>query len=102
MKSLPAWGAWIEITIIHSCTLSRPSLPAWGAWIEIPIYGKSDTVTPRSPHGERGLKFILFFMKHPDTSLPAWGAWIEMMINHDASLKKYSLPAWGAWIEMGH
>ena len=35
--SLPAWGAWIEISVLMSPVVSMPSLPAWGAWIEIQI-----------------------------------------------------------------
>ena len=34
-KSLPAWGAWIEIFAICCRLLMLLSLPAWGAWIEI-------------------------------------------------------------------
>jgi len=35
----------------------------------------------RSPHGERGLKFHVFFFKSPyPSSLPSRGAWIEMML----------------------
>ena len=33
--SLPAWGAWIEISINSLGTAQDASLPAWGAWIEI-------------------------------------------------------------------
>jgi predicted RNA-binding protein YlxR (DUF448 family) len=56
-KSLPARGAWIEMTAIRMRRSRRSSLPARGAWIEI-LY---PTVTRaaqgrRSPQGERGLK----------------------------------------------
>ena len=34
-KSLPAWGAWIEIHDDRLDALEMASLPAWGAWIEI-------------------------------------------------------------------
>ena len=56
-KSLPAWGAWIEIRETSSSFDKKMSLPAWGAWIEI-----------RPSHeGQQG-----------QGSLPAWGAWIEI------------------------
>ena len=57
------------------------SLPAWGAWIEIfTVWGTKAKLKGRSPHGERGLKYLteedtLLF----DRSLPAWGAWIEIL-----------------------
>ena len=34
-KSLPAWGVWIEISIVANHNGFRLSLPAWGVWIEI-------------------------------------------------------------------
>ena len=56
-ESLPAWGAWIEIGGKDSCVILDLSLPAWGAWIEIQaqVWYKTDH-DRRSPHGERGLK----------------------------------------------
>ena len=60
-RSLPAWGAWIEIVASASRTGSVPSLPAWGAWIEI---------------GQVYNTLGVF-----ESSLPAWGAWIEMPYN---------------------
>ncbi len=51
-QSLPARGAWIEISFRPSCITSRyPSLPARGAWIEIEVYGyrwSAMTVAPRT------------------------------------------------------
>ena len=39
------------------------SLPAWGAWIEIiKIVSPDFKVASRSPHGERGLKFVKVFL----------------------------------------
>ena len=36
MESLPARGAWIEISLRHgAATMAYTSLPARGAWIEI-------------------------------------------------------------------
>ena len=57
------------------------SLPAWGAWIEIFLDDHyADGKWGRSPHGERGLKFIVkcSVTENISGSLPAWGAWIEM------------------------
>ena len=55
----------------------------------------------RSPHGERGLKFlqkilVLFRCR----SLPARGAWIEIGADRVELHAVLSLPARGAWIEM--
>ena len=57
--SLPPRGAWIEIAIPCVEIISVKSLPPRGAWIEIAEieeYNKSDA--GRSPHGERGLKYL--------------------------------------------
>ena len=56
------------------------SLPAWGAWIEISTENvKGGGAVRRSPHGERGLKCsALNATVGSAWSLPAWGAWIEM------------------------
>ena len=35
-KSLPVWGAWIEIALTGIVQKGNMSLPVWGAWIEIP------------------------------------------------------------------
>ena len=104
-----------------------PSLPARGAWIEMTAEACIHTNRnySRSPHGERGLKFILPSRSHSGgsgrsphgerglkwrrgvkckpayESLPARGAWIEMS---DDGVTGYgtpgSLPARGAWIEI--
>ncbi len=34
-RSLPARGAWIEITFVAAVDAADPSLPARGAWIEM-------------------------------------------------------------------
>lgn len=56
----------------------------------------------RSPHGERGLKYLFMLHKRRyNMSLPVCGAWIEISKNIlwiSGALK--SLPARGAWIEM--
>ena len=58
-KSLPARGAWIEISALRGWLYrASVSLPARGAWIEIPY----DLI----PSGR------------PRRSLPARGAWIEI------------------------
>ena len=56
------------------------SLPARGAWVEITITPvRSHTAACRSPHGERGLKSSLFDDPNLDVqSLPARGAWVEI------------------------
>ena len=60
-RSLPAWGAWVEI-IVEGAAYSAPeSLPAWGAWVEIlPQQSDEWDEYRRSPHGERGLKSDMF------------------------------------------
>ncbi len=67
MRSLPAWGAWIEIPRSRPASLPSESLPAWGAWIEIPF----------------GFRLVLIV-----PSLPAWGAWIEIIIIDNDSYEK--------------
>ena len=80
-RSLPARGAWIEISFPHSASVIQlPSLPARGAWIEI-----------NPQHIKKGRK----------KSLPARGAWIEMYSWLYRRLDwLWSLPARGAWIEI--
>jgi len=56
------------------------SLPSRGAWIEIQ---KPKTLSKgferRSPHGERGLKFVVYIHgAFVFESLPSRGAWIEI------------------------
>ena len=56
------------------------SLPARGAWIEI-TENKDNILAPcsRSPHGERGLKYSPSkVFAGIGGSLPARGAWIEI------------------------
>ena len=75
LKSLPAWGAWIEIRLsrqLADCTLS---LPAWGAWIEINPPGLPLRCQP---------------------SLPAWGAWIEINGDIDVPLDVNVAPRMGS------
>ena len=78
--SLPARGAWIEMSVDHNPRSSIQSLPARGAWIEIAFYhSRSKGGNRRSPRGERGLKsHPIQGALHLDKSLPARGAWIEM------------------------
>ena len=58
MRSLPVWGAWVEIGISNVRGFSAESLPVWGAWVEITFATLWDTVgVCRSPCGERGLKW---------------------------------------------
>ncbi len=50
-RSLPVWGAWIEILIVPQIAAKcHRSLPVWGAWIEIAgirIFAKLIAVAPR-------------------------------------------------------
>ena len=56
------------------------SLPARGAWIEISYLNDTTKYSPcRSPRGERGLKWLrCWHLTHGIKSLPARGAWIEI------------------------
>ena len=66
LLSLPARGAWIEIGYQGVIYIRIPSLPARGAWIEIVIRFRQRYATNRrSPHGERGLKFLAFVPGSP-------------------------------------
>ena len=60
------------------------------------------TSSSRSPHGERGLKFVLPGGDSPwhKRSLPSRGAWIEILLVGHVVLILWSLPARGAWIEI--
>ena len=100
--SLPAWGAWIEISLVQVLEAARKVAPRMGSvdWNKelisapneeevAPRMGSVDwntyifrvVVVPdsRSPHGERGLKLLPSdFSADVWLSLPAWGAWIEI------------------------
>ena len=57
------------------------SLPSRGAWIEIvELTGHVSMDARRSPHGERGLKYLVFngVQSGKFGSLPSRGAWIEI------------------------
>ena len=55
----------------------------------------------RSPHGERGLKFVdAGALRRIHRSLPTRGAWIEMHIQSVPAQFRLSLPTRGAWIEI--
>ena len=59
--SLSSWRAWIEIAALTIILSVVGSLSSWRAWIEIPL----DSLVLvesicRSPHGERGLKWLVF------------------------------------------
>ena len=58
----------------------RVSLPPRGAWIEIKVkICLRQPSAGRSPHGERGLKFVSAPVQGVEQeSLPPRGAWIEM------------------------
>ena len=55
----------------------------------------------RSPHGERGLKFTIVLCNSGLVmSLPTRGAWIEINISISINSDLLSLPTRGAWIEI--
>ena len=55
----------------------------------------------RSPHGERGLKYIYTSLSSIQrASLPTRGAWIEISGSWTNRLSSVSLPTRGAWIEI--
>ena len=61
----------------------------------------SSTVSSRSPHRERGLKFFcLYKLCKMEESLPSQGAWIEMLAIGAIARCFLSLPSQGAWIEI--
>ena len=80
IRSLPAWGEWIEITVFQHSPKKSKSLPAWGEWIEIEI--------------------ALLSLDNNVLSLPAWGEWIEILSLISPVILSGSLPAWGEWIEI--
>ena len=56
----------------------------------------------RTPHGVRGLKWLIKGATLPlITSHPARGAWIEMPVKDFGESFQMSHPARGAWIEIG-
>ena len=58
--SLSSWRAWIEIcgAVIWALLPAR-SLSSWRAWIEIFFHtAQCAGLNSRSPHGERGLKWL--------------------------------------------
>ena len=80
LKSLPARGVWIEITIAR-CTING--------------------IESHSPQGECGLKLKAIDGRKADkVSLPARGVWIEIRCSECKLHPHSSLPARGVWIEM--
>ena len=78
-KSLSSWRAWIEILIAAICAALVESLSSWRAWIEIIDYRLTFGSNGRSPHGERGLKYLDRQRGYSALrSLSSWRAWIEM------------------------
>ena len=79
-RSLPVRGAWIEIGLLISQTMSTTSLPVRGAWIEISNSSIRRLSVP--------------------SSLPVRGAWIEIPDASTHNSAPESLPVRGAWIEI--
>ena len=60
VPSLSSWRAWIEIAQRDALTTVPESLSSWRAWIEITVGLPWEArAARRSPHGERGLKYLL-------------------------------------------
>ena len=81
-----------------SATPVTMSLPARGAWIEIGVVKTGPEIMgSRSPHGERGLKFIEPMVNCINSgSLPARGAWIEMFAACMTAVAKGVAPRTGS------
>ena len=96
--SLPARGAWIEISSHLLPSANSRSLPARGAWIEIPSSIARRMLRPgRSPQGERGLKSDVSMPYITEAeSLPARGAWIEIRPDRDAKTRRIVAPRRGS------
>ena len=125
LRSLPAWGVWIEIDLLEYCRIERFGRSPHGE-CGLKCRGNQRGLrrTGRSPHGECGLKFMISSSTaRSKQSLPAWGVWIEIfypLLTHtrpasrsphgecglkygykgNQSLVETSLPAWGVWIEI--
>ena len=101
--SLPAWGEWIEISLLVSGYGRILSLPAWGEWIEIVLsLCLVDLALSLSPHGESGLK-LLSERKHHSISgrlSPHGESGLKLKDVADIKAQLESLPAWGEWIEI--
>ena len=103
--SLSSWRAWIEIRRpIRSDAIPRSRSPHGERGLKYVGYDVPHWVRPRrSPHGERGLKSAIrtsSTLARP--SLSSWRAWIEMQdCWHNAQPDHASLSSWRAWIEIG-
>ena len=61
--SHPAWGEWIEMSLLSSMLISKRSHPAWGEWIEIaPGRAKTRQGSPTS-YGQQKYCAITAFVK---------------------------------------
>ena len=122
--SLPAWGAWIEIgakVIMDNIIVVAPRMGSVDrnllsrlTCIHLSVAPRMGSVDRnignhiidragkcRSPHGERGLKFLSSeTVICSPWSLPPWGAWIEISSPARTDKRLESLPAWRAWIEI--
>ena len=82
--SLSSRRAWIEISDeVGRPTNASKSLSSRRAWIEIsPVTLSTSSSVSRSPHGERGLKYVRTqaIPRLPPESLSSRRAWIEITV----------------------
>ena len=126
IRSLPAWGVWIEICgayidRLHLCRHSphgecglkfeviefqNPLVYSHSPHGECGLKSHNGQIQHNcqrhSPHGECGLKLVRVFVTLTlALSLPAWGVWIEIITGGSfTASRNSSLPAWGVWIEI--
>ena len=104
VSSLSSRRAWIEIASRSTSDRDKPlSLSSRRAWIEIGIKSAfiALSLTCRSPHGERGLKFTSKDLHYNKSrSLSSRRAWIEISSANTNVSMLGSLSSRRAWIEI--
>ena len=101
-QSLPAWGAWVEIIytadLLEFATGRSPHGERGLKWICVNV---AAPIGGRSPHGERGLKFELHYGSMAACRRSPHG---ERGLKSESQVRNLdyveSLPAWGAWVEI--
>ena len=102
LRSLPARGAWIEISRLGKWPRGTIVAPREGSVDrnhDHQRFCENQPVAPREGSVDRNISVSLF-LKICNRSLPARGAWIEILKLIFTLMKKTSLPARGAWIEI--